>query len=397
MVERPAALGGRPVRRTPLAFHRHWLTAAELQAAVRVLRSEWVTAGPIVAQWERALARTLACPHVVAVSSCTIGLTLALEASGVARGDEVITTPLTFAATANVIVHQGAVPRFVDVDPATLTLDPGAAAEAVTRKTRAVLPVHLAGQPCELGPLLALARARHLALIEDAAHAFGARYHQRPIGAWGGTAVFSFHAVKNLTTIEGGAIATRSAPLARRLRRLALHGIDQSGWQRTQAGRWHYLVHEAGYKANFTDVQAAIGLVQLRRFEALQRRRQRIVTAYQRAFASCPELLVPGEAPGTHHAWHLYLLRLRLERLRISRDGFLKALAAEGVTGNLHYPPVHLQPYYRRTFGYRRGDCPVAERAAAQLLTLPLYPVMTDQDVKDVVTAVTKLVRYYAR
>lgn len=397
MAERPAVVGGRPVRKTPLLFHRHRLGAAEIQAAVGVLRSGWIVAGPVVAQWERAVARHLGCSHAVAVSSCTAGLTLALDAMGVGAGDEVITTPLTFAATANVVVHRGARPRFVDVDPLTLTLDPTAVAKAITRRTRAILPVHLAGQPCELQALLALARRHGLALLEDAAHAFGARYHARPIGTWGDATVFSFHAVKNLTTVEGGLVTTRSRALARRIRRLACFGMDRDAWRRSQRYDWRYLIREAGYKANFTDLQAAIGLVQLRRFAGFQRRRGQIVAAYHHAFSSYPELILPRDAPGTRHAWHLYLLQLRLERLRITRDAFLRALAAEGILGNVHYTPLHLQPYYRRAFGYRRGLCPVAEHAAERVVSLPLYPAMTSTEVADVIAAVTKLVGYYAR
>ena len=397
MTTRPAFAGGRPVRRAPLPFHRPLLGAREAEAVGRVLRSGWITAGPRVAQFERALATSLHCRHVVAVSSCTAGLTLALDALGIGRGDEVITTPLTFVATANVIVHRGARPRFVDVDPMTLNLDPTAGARAITRKTRAILPVHLGGQPCDLASLLAIARRRQLVVIEDAAHAFGARYRGRPIGTWGDATVFSFHAVKNLTTAEGGLVATRTQASAERIRRLAFHGMDHDAWHRVRRRGWRYVVREAGYKANLTDLQAAIGLVQLRRFAGFQRRRRRIVAAYQEAFASCPELILPREAPGTRHAWHLYLVQLRLERVRITRDTFLRALAAEGILGNLHYLPVHLQPFYRRTFGYRPGSCPVAERAAHRLVTLPLYPAMTDQDVADVVEAVTKVVRYYAR
>lgn len=397
MLARPALAGGRPVRAAPLPFHRLALGAAERLAVDRVLRSGWITSGPVVAQFERAASAYLKAPHAIGVSSCTAGITVALDALGVGTGDEVLTTPLTFVSTANVVVHRGARPRFVDVDPETLTMDPAAAARAATRNTRALLPVHLAGQPCDMAPLLALARRRRLAVIEDAAHAFGASYHGRPIGSWGDATVFSFHAVKNLTTGEGGLVTARSAALAKRIRCLIFHGMDRDAWQRAGAYRWRYTVSAAGYKANFTDLQAAIGLAQLRRFDGFQRRRQAIVRAYRRAFAPYPELILPEQAPGTRHAWHVYLLRLRLDQFRITRDRFLEALAAEGIIGNVHYVPVHLQPFYRKAFGYRPGLCPVAERAAQQVVTLPLFPAMTDADVCDVIAAVTKLVRFYAR
>ena len=394
---RPALDGGRPVRSRRLPFYRPLLGVAEERAVVRVLRSRWITSGPLVAQFERAMGRMLHCPHVLAVSSCTAGLSLGLEVLGVRPGDEVITTPLTFAATANVIVHRGARPVFADVDPDTLTLDPASADRLVTRRTRAILPVHLAGQPCDMASIRALARRHRLSVIDDAAHAFGAKYDGKWIGHWADVTAFSFHAVKNLTTAEGGLMTVRTSAMERRLRVLAFHGLNSDAWRRQQAQGWRYVVQEAGYKANLSDLQAALGLAQLRRFGTFQRRRRRIAAAYQRAFQDYSELIVPQEVLGTRHAWHVYLLRLRLERLRIDRDRFLQALAAEGITGNVHYVPLHLQPFYRRRFGYGPGLCPVAERAAQQIVTLPLYPAMTAADISDVIAAVTKLVRYYAR
>ena len=396
-MQRPALDGGRPVRRRPLAFHRTPIGQAEYTAVRRVLDSGWLVSGPLVRRFEQAVGRRVGCPHAVAVSSCTAGLTIALDVLGIGPGDEVITTPLTFAATANVIVHRRAVPRFVDVDPVTLTLDPVAVAQAITKRTRAILPVHLGGQPCALEELLALARRHRLVVIEDAAHAFGARYHGRPIGTWGDATVFSFHAVKNLTTVEGGLVAMRDRRQIRRVRQLVFHGIDRNAWQRATRHSWRYAVETAGYKANLTDLQAAIGLAQLARFDGFQRRRREIVSAYQRAFSRLPALILPRPTPRTVHAWHLYLVRLQLERLRTTRERFLEALEAEGIVGNVHYLPVHLQPFYRRTFGFRPGLCPIAGEAAQRLITLPLYPTMSSRDVVDVIAAVTKLVRWYAR
>ncbi len=397
MDERPAIAGGSPIRKQPLPFHKLNIGPKERSAVDRVLRSGWITSGPVVAEFERACARYLKTPYAVAVSSNTIGMTVALDALGVGQGDEVLTTPLTFVSTANVIVHRGAKPRFVDVDPETLTLDPNAVKRAITRKTKAILPVHLAGQPCAMEPLLRVARRHRLAVIEDAAHAFGASYYGRLIGSWGDATVFSFHAVKNLTTGEGGLVTTKSAALAKKIRHLIFHGMDCDAYSRIKTHRWRYSVIEAGYKANFTDIQAAIGLEQLRVFNKRQQRRRQIAQAYHRVFSPFPELILPREAPHTRHAWHVYLLRLKLDRLKITRDKFLEALAAEGIIGNVHYIPVHLQPYYRRVFGYRPGLCPVAEAAARQVVTLPLFPSMTDGDIEDVAAAVTKLIRYYVR
>ena len=397
MDERPVIAGGRPVRKQPLPFHKLDIGSKERSAVDRVLRSGWITSGPVVAEFEQACTRYLKTPHGVAVSSNTIGTTVALDALGVGPGDEVLTVPLTFVSTANVIVHRGAKPIFVDVDPETLTMDPASAKQAITRKTKALLPVHLAGQPCDMKPLLALARKHKFSVIEDAAHAFGASYHGRPIGSWGDATVFSFHAVKNLTTGEGGLITTKSAALAKKIRCFIFHGMDRDAYSRIKTHRWRYSVTEAGYKANFTDMQAAIGLEQLRAFDKRQQRRRQIAQAYHRAFSHFPELILPKEAAHTRHAWHVYLLRLKLEHFKIARDKFLEALAAEGIIGNVHYIPVHLQPYYRQAYGYREGLCPVAEKAAAQGVTLPLFPAMTNPDVNDVIAAVTKLIRYYAR
>jgi len=396
MAERLAVDGGKPVRKKRLPFYHPVIGAPEVRAVTNVLRSGWITSGPITARFEQALAKHVSGQPVAAVNSATSGLMLALHALGVGPGDEVITTPLTFVATANVIVHLGARPVFADVDPDSLTLDPRSAARAVTRKTRAIVPVHLAGHPADMTALLRLARKKHLAVVEDAAHAFGAVYRGRPIGSWGDATVFSFHAVKNVTTAEGGAVTSRSQELIQRVRLLANHGLDHDTWHRVRAQRWRYTMTAAGFKANLTDLHAALGLAQLDRFAAFQRRRREIVAAYQRAFRSLPQVQVPPELADGRHAWHLYLLRLRPERLRVSRDGFLEALFAEGISANVHYVPVHLQPYYRRTLNYRSGSLPIAEEASASIVTLPLYPAMTDRDAKDVIAAVTKLLRAYA-
>lgn len=397
MADKPAIAGGPPVRKQLLPFHRLSIGVRERRAVDQVLKSGWITSGPVVAAFERKAAKYLRVPCAVAVSSNTIGTTVALSALDIGPGDEVITSPLTFASTANVIVHQGARPRFADVDPVTLTLDPDTVSRAITKKTKAIIPVHLAGQPCDMPALLALARKRHLAVIEDAAHAFGASLDGKLIGSFGDATVFSFHAVKNLTTAEGGLITTKSKALAKRMRSLTFHGMDQDAYSRIRSHRWRYQVNQAGYKANFTDLQAALGMAQLEKFNRLQKRRREIVSKYTHAFKQLPGLMLPMERPNATHAWHVYLLRLRLSQLRISRDRFLEALLAEGITGNVHYIPVHLQPYYRKAFKFKKGLCPIAEQAASEVVTLPLFPSMTDKDIRDVVRAVTKLTAYYRK
>lgn len=393
----PATAGGRPVRNKPLAFYKPTIGALEKKAVCSVLDSGWITAGPAVKRFEQAIQEQTGARHVLAVNSCTQGLAVSLDALGIQKGDEVITTPLTFASTVHVIEHCGAVPRFADVDPATLNLDPERVKSLIGRKTKAILPVHLAGQPADLKAFRSLAREKGLHLIEDAAHAFGANYAGTPIGASSEAAVFSFHAVKNLTTAEGGAIAMRSSQVARRAQTLINNGLNRDAWGRYRDDGWRYRVTACGYKANMSDVHAAIGLGQLQRFEKFQKRRRVIVSQYERELSQIPGLIIPREVPGTVHAWHVYLMRLDRSRFRIGRDRFMRALREEGIHCNVHYIPVHLQPYYREHYGSARGDCPVAETAAAGVITLPLYPAMTSQDTKDVVTAVRKVAQYYAR
>jgi dTDP-4-amino-4,6-dideoxygalactose transaminase len=382
-----------------LPFYRPAFGREEERAIVRVLRSRWITTGPVVRAFEETLRSALGAKYTVAVSSCSAGLLLSLDALGIGPGDEVITTPLTFAATANAILHRGAVPRFADVDKRTMTLDPAQVSKQINRKTRAILPVHFAGQPCDLSALQSLARKHHLVLIEDAAHALGAEYKSRPIGHNAQAAVFSFNAVKNLTTGEGGLVATRHADLAKRLRVLMSNGLDRDAWGRFcgQGQQWSYHIQALGYKANLTDLQAALGLAQYQRFAVMQGRRAGIVQRYQEAFRDQPALVLPAEAPGTRHAWHIYVLRLKPERLRINRDTFLQALAAEGILCNVHYHPIHRHPYYQKRLAYHAESLPVAEAVGETAVTLPLYPALRERDVQDVIRAVRKLVDYYAR
>ncbi len=397
MSQIPACVGGKPVRAKPLAFYQPILGAAEKKAVLAVLDSGWITTGPAVAQFEKKLSQYTGAKQVLAVNSCTHGLSICLDALGVGTGDEVITTPLTFASTAHVIVHRGARPRLVDVDPNTLNIDPAAVSNAITRKTKAIIAVHLAGSPVDLSALKKIASNKKIALIEDAAHAFGAVYKGKPVGQNSDAAVYSFHAVKNLTTAEGGAIAVRSSRLAKRMRILMNNGLNRDAWNRFRGDGWRYQVTECGYKSNMSDVHAAIGLAQLKQFNSMQARRRAIVGAYKKSLSALPQLILPEEQKNTKHAWHVYLMRLRLDQLKIGRDQFIRALWKEGIHCNVHYIPVHLQPYYQKEWGYRVGDCPIAEREAASEVTLPLYPAMSDKDVQDVIKSVTKVVSYYAK
>jgi len=372
---------------------------AELEEIKEVLASGWITTGPKSKQLEKELASFVGAKHAVAVSSCTAAMHLALEAMGVRQGDEVIVPSMTFAATGNVVEHLGARPVLVDVLRDTLTLDP----EAVERarpgaKTRAMIPVHYAGHPCEMKPLLELATRYRLQVVEDAAHALPASHDGRrigsplPPGAPVSAACFSFYATKNLTTGEGGMVCTEDDALAERVRIMCLHGISKDAWKRYAAdGSWYYEVLAPGFKYNLPDLLAAVGLAQLRKLNGFQERRRAIVARYNAAFAALDMLECPVERPNVEHAWHLYVLRVRPERLKISRDQFIQELRQRGIGTSVHFIPLHVHPYYRDAYGYKPEDLPVAWDAYRRMVSLPLFPGMTDADVDRVVDAVTQV------
>ena len=389
-----------PVRTDFLPFNLPDIGEAEIEEVVRTLRSGWITTGPKTKEFERLFREYVGCGHAIAVSSCTAGLHLALVAGDIGQGNEVITTPLTFCATANVVVHRGAVPVFADVREEDLNIDPEEIEKKITPRTKAIIPVHLAGRPCAMDEILDIARQHDLLVIEDAAHAVGARYRGRMIGSIGDVTAFSFYATKNLTTAEGGMVTTDDAKLAERMRLLSLHGISRDAWKRYSAdGSWYYEVLEAGYKYNMTDIQAALGIHQLRRLEDFIRVRRRYAEMYTSAFAEMPEIIAPSleVEPGSRHAWHLYIIRIVKGALRIGRDRFIEELRAENIGASVHFIPLHLQPYYRDRYGYRRGDFPVAEAAYEGLISLPLYTTMTEEDVGDVIRAVKKIVARHRR
>ncbi len=371
----------------------------ELEEIKEVLASGWITTGPKARQLEQEIAAFVGAKHAVAVSSCTAAMHLALEAVGVREGDEVIVPTMTFAATGNVVVHLGARPVLVDVLPDTLTVDPDAIARlGPGPRTRAIIPVHYAGHACEMAALLDLAKRRGLHVIEDAAHALPAAHDGRRIGAplpagLAASAVcFSFYATKNLTTGEGGMICTEDDALAERVRVMSLHGISKDAWKRYAAdGSWYYEVLSPGFKYNLPDLLAAVGLAQLRKLPAFQERRRAIVRRYSAAFAPLDMLECPVERAGVDHAWHLYVLRLRTDRLKISREQFVSELRARGIGTSVHFIPLHVHPFYRDTYGYKPEDLPVAWDAYRRMASLPLYPGMTDADVDRVVDAVTEI------
>lgn len=371
----------------------------EIAEVVDSLRSGWITTGPKVKRFEEAFGAFVGSPHSVAVNSCTAGLHLSLLAAGIKPGDEVITTPLTFCATVNTILHVGATPVLADVDPVSLNLSVAEVARHITPRTRAVVPVHYAGNPCDMAAFRELADAHGLVLIEDAAHAIGTYHRGRHAGTFGDFASFSFYATKNLTTAEGGMIACRSEEAAERLRVLALHGMDKDAFKRyTAAGSWFYQVVAPGYKYNMTDLAAGLGLAQLARFEAMQAVRFSHVARYQEAFGAAPFDLPPAPiAEGDAHSWHLYLLRLRENELAIDRDAFAEALKERGIGISVHFIPIHLHPFYQQHLGFREGDHPVAEANYRRMISLPLYPKMTPEQVDRVVETVLDVARHHGR
>jgi perosamine synthetase len=386
--------GGRPVRDGLLPYGRQTLTEADIASVSDVLRSAWITTGPKVEEFEEAIAHFVGARHAVSFSSGTAALHAAVFAAGLEAGDEAITTPLTFCATANAVMYQGATPIFADVRDDLLTLDPDEVARRVTPRTKAILPVDYAGHPADLDAILALADRHRLVVIEDAAHALGATYHGRAVGSISHMAVFSFHPVKHLTTGEGGMVTTNDADLARRLRVFRSHGIDRDARARQSDGTWYYEMTELGYNYRLTDIACALGLAQVPRLDANLARRRAIAAAYHDAFSGTPNLTLPSAAADVAHAWHLYPVRVIPP---VDRGEVFRALRAEGLGVNVHYIPVHLHPYYRERFGYRGGEYPIAEAAYERLISLPMFHGMTDGDVEDVTMAVRKVMAHFGR
>jgi dTDP-4-amino-4,6-dideoxygalactose transaminase len=357
------------------------------------LMSDWITTGPKTRQFESKLKGYLGAPGLVALNSCTAGLHVGLAVLGIGPGDEVIVPSLTFCATANVVEHVGARPVLVDVLPDTLTLDPEAVERALTPRTKVIMPVHYAGHPVQLDPLFRLAEKYGLHVLEDAAHALPAKYKGRLVGSRKNLASFSFYATKNLTTAEGGCL-TGDEELLEKARMIGHHGMDKEAWKRfDRSGSWYYEVVHPGFKYNMTDIQASIGLHQLDRLGAFQERRRKVFDAYNARLGKQGALQIPVESPEVESSLHLYVLRLRPERLRIDRNRFIEELKERQIGTSVHYLPVHMQPFYRNKYGYQAGDCPVAADAFSKMLSLPLHPGLTEQDVDDVCTAVEEVIR----
>ena len=382
-----------------LPFSRPFIGDEEIDEAVAVLRSGWLTSGPRVQRFEREFASYVGSAHSAALSSCTAALHVALLAHEIGPGDEVVTTPMTWPATANCIELVGARPVFVDVDPGTLQITRAAVEAAITKRTRAILPVHFAGQACDLDGFAALAQRHDLVVIEDAAHAAGTEYRGRRIGGGENSACFSFHPAKNLTTAEGGMVTTPDAQIVERVRRLRFHGIDRDAAAR-HSGRApvRYETVVPGFKYNLTDLQAALGIHQLVRLDGFIEQRAKLASLYRDALRDCPEAKpLALDADTTRHAWHLFIVQLELARLRCDREEFAARLDAHGIATGLHFTAVHLHRYYRERYGYQPGDLPHSESADARVLSLPLFPGMGEADVARVCGAIRAVAREVAR
>ena len=390
--------GGAPVRASFLPYHQPLVDANDERAVVETLRSGWLTTGPKTKGFEKDLAAYTGAAHCVGVNSCTAALHLALEAVGVGSGDEVITSPITFASTANVIVHRAARPVFVDVEPDTFNIDARGIEAALTPRTKALIPVDFAGQPCDLDAIVAIAGGHQLPVIEDAAHALGADYKGRRVGGIADMTCFSFYANKNITSGEGGALTTNRQEWADRITVMALHGLSRDAWKRYSAeGYRHWDIIAPGYKYNMFDVQAALVGSQFKKLEAFQVRRDALKARLDAGLRDLAELAFPAERSWVRHAHHLYPIVVRTEMLRADRDVIMNAIQAENIGIGVHFRAVHLHPFYVETFGFRRGMFPNAEYYSDRAISLPIYPRMTDADADDVVAAVRKVIAHYRR
>jgi dTDP-4-amino-4,6-dideoxygalactose transaminase len=381
-----------------LPFHQSLIEDDDIEAVVSVLKSGWLTTGPRTRQFEKAFAHYVGASNAVALSSCTAALHLALAAIGLKEGDEVILPTMTFSASSEVVLYFKARPVLVDCQPDSFQMDPVAVERAITARTRAIIVVHFAGSPAPIDTILDIARRHNLKVIEDAAHALPTRYMGKMVGSFGDVTCFSFYATKTLTTGEGGMVTTENPEYADRIRMLSLHGISKGAENRyTAQGSWRYEILDVGYKYNMTDIQAALGLAQLSKCDSMREKREQLAQYYTSALSTTEVFETPEVPADVQHAWHLYVLQLRLEALTISRDRFIEELKERGVGTSVHFIPLHTHPLYRRQLGYRLGQFPQAERHFERAMSLPLFPAMTKQDSEHVTEALHDVAREYRR
>ena len=397
-MEKPAIAGGSPVRDTKLFYGHQYIDDADIQAVTEVLKSDYLTCGPKVTALEKKLCELTGAKYAVVCSNGTAALHIAALSAGLGEGDELITTPITFAASANCALYCGAKPVFADINPATYNIDPKSVQEKITDKTRAVVAVDFTGQAVELDTLLAMCHEKGITLIEDGAHSIGTKYNGKPVGSIADMTTFSFHPVKTVTGGEGGAVLTNREDLYEKLLLYRSHGITRESklLERESDGPWYYEQIDLGYNYRITDIQCALILSQIDKLAQFAARRREIVRKYNEAFSRIPQLFVQQEIPESDTTRHLYILRIRPELLTIDRKGFFEAMGAENICCNVHYIPVYRHPYYEK-LGYKEGLCPNAEKLYSEMMSLPLYYSLTDKDVDDVIMAVRKIVDYYKK
>lgn len=392
----PAFEGGTPTREKFLVFGSPRITKAEINEVTHSLKTGWLGTGPKVTKFEELIRGYIGAKYAMAVNSCTAGMHLSLVACGISPGDEVITTPMTFAATANVIEHVGATPVFADIEASSMNIDPKEIEKKITKKTRAIMPVHIAGRPCKMDQIMKIARSYRLKVIEDAAHAFGAEFNGKRVGNIGDLTSFSFYVTKNLITGEGGMVTTNNKKYADLMKIYSLHGMSKDAWKRySDEGFKHYLVQVPGYKYNMMDLQAAIGIHQFYSFDRNQKRRQQIWQRYKKAFSDLPLLILPDPEPGTKHAYHLYTILVDLRKVKTNREIIQAAIHAENIGVGIHFVSLHHHPYYKNKYGYKKGDFPNSEFISDRTMSIPFSAKLTDQDVDDVIKAVRKVLLYY--
>lgn len=390
--------GGEPVRDTKLSYGEQWIEEKDINLVAEVLKGKYLTTGPYVKAFEDKVAGYVSAEYAVAVNSGTAGLHIAMYGCGIQAGDEVLVTPMTFAASSNAILYMGAIPVFVDIDEKTYNIDVTKIEEKITEKTKAIVAVDFTGQPADLDELVKIARKYKLRLIEDAAHALGSEYKGKKVGTIADATVFSFHPVKPITTAEGGMVTTNNEKIYTRMMMFRTHGItrDKALLYNKEEGPWYYEQQTLGFNYRLTDVQAALGFSQMDRIDSFIDRRREIISIYNEAFKDEKAIILPYQKEDRLSGWHLYIIRLKQDQLKANRKEIYEALHAENIGVNVHYIPVYYHPYYQE-LGYEKGLCPVAEKVYDSMITLPLFPKMSEKDIEDVIVAVKKVVHFYQK
>lgn len=396
-MKKPAIEGGQPIRSSYLPYGRQWIDHNDVEKVIEVLKGDYLTTGPAIEEFEKRVAEYVGAKFAVAFSNGTAALHGAVFAAGIGEGDEVITTPMTFAASANCVLYQGGSPVFADIDEYTYNIDPSSIKKQITKNTKAIIPVDYTGQPVDLDRIQEIARKYNLIIIEDAAHALGATYKGRKVGSISDMTMFSFHPVKHITTGEGGMITTNNREYYDRLMLFRSHGITRnSDLLIENHGPWYYEMQHLGYNYRMTDIQAILGVSQLEKLDSYIEIRKKYVNMYNQAFSSISEINIPFQSDASISSWHLYIIRLQLDKLKVDRRKIYEALLKENIGVNVHYIPVYYHPYYRQ-LGFQTGICPNAEKLYEEMITLPLFPKMAEEDVIDVISAVKKVLNYYSK